>query len=102
MPPLWTRPSGAAGRRLTWLWARYHRARGTRGEGCGSAVMEVPPPGEAGGVGKDSRRGGTAGTGQSQRKGAPGELWAVGAVLGYTASNLTGRAGVITGNPLAA
>jgi len=64
--------------------------------------MEVPPPGEAAGVGKDSRGRKAAGSGQSQRKSAPGELWAVGAVLGYTASNLTGRAGVITGNPLAA
>ena len=30
-----------------------------------------------------------------------GELWALGAVLGYSSANLFGRAGVTTGNPLA-
>lgn len=30
-----------------------------------------------------------------------GELWALGAVLGYSGSNLFGRAGVATGNPVA-
>ncbi len=33
---------------------------------------------------------------------AEGELWALGAVLGYTGANLFGRAAVVTGNPLAA
>lgn len=33
---------------------------------------------------------------------AAGELWALGAVFGYTGANLFGRAGVTQGNPLAA